>query len=107
MLKRLILLLSFLLSILIVGSCTSNGRKSGETQVPQMTIKQVLEKYTSQWMAAPGVIGTGEGEHNGKPCIKVFVTKKTAELEKKIPAQAEGYPVVIEETGEIKPMKKG
>jgi hypothetical protein len=34
-----------------------------------------------------------------------MVKQKTVELEKKIPAQIEGYQVIIEETGEIRPMR--
>jgi hypothetical protein len=32
------------------------------------------------------------------------VIQKTPELEQKIPRTLEGYPVVIEETGEIRPL---
>ncbi len=70
--------------------------------MPQATIEQVQSKYSDQWMSIPGVVGTGVGEFQGKPCIKVFVSKKTSELEKKIPATADGYRVIIEETGEFK-----
>ena len=34
--------------------------------------------------------------------IKVFVSKKTAKLEKRIPKTLEGYPVVVQETGKFK-----
>lgn len=52
-------------------------------------------------MAIHGVAGTGQGEHNGKPCIKVFVTKKSRKLLRQIPEDLGGYPVIIEETGEF------
>ena len=65
------------------------------------TIEQVLEKYTDILMRIHGVVGTGQGLCDGKPCIKIFVIKKTAELEKKIPRKLEGHLVMIEETGEI------
>ncbi len=60
-------------------------------------------------MTIPGVVGIYVGVlDDGKtPCLKVMVVKKTPELEKRIPRELEGYRVVIEETGEIKPMKKG
>jgi hypothetical protein len=38
-------------------------------------------------------------------CLKVLVIKKTEEIEKKIPKSIEGYQVVIEETGVIRPMQ--
>ena len=66
------------------------------------TIEEVQEAYTDAWMAIPGVVGTGIGESKGKPCIRVFVARKTEELEKKLPSQVEGFPVIIEETGEFR-----
>jgi hypothetical protein len=74
--------------------------------MPQLTIEQVLEKHTDQWMAMTGVVGTGIGESGGKPCIKIFVVKKTDELGKKIPTTVDGYPVTIEETGEFKALDR-
>lgn len=65
-------------------------------------IEQVLMIHSRDLMSIPGVVGTGQGLHEGKPCIKVFVVKKTAGLEKKIPGTLEGYLVIIEETGEVK-----
>ena len=62
-------------------------------------IEEVLKQNTNPLMSIPGVIGTGQGLCDGKPCIKVFVIKKTAELDRKIPGEIEGYKVKIEETG--------
>ncbi len=70
--------------------------------MPQLTIEQVQEKYQNQWLALPGVVGVGIGELGKKPALVVMVVKKTPELEQKIPKMVEGYPVVIEETGEIR-----
>ena len=85
-------------------SCAKESSKdSGEgTQVQNKPIEQVLKEHTEELMALPGVIGTGQGLCSGQPCIKVFVSKKTAKLEKKIPKNLEGYPVVIQETGKFK-----
>jgi hypothetical protein len=62
-------------------------------------IEEVLKQNTNPLMSIPGVIGTGQGLCDGKPCIKVFVIKKTAELDNKIPGEIEGYKVIIEEIG--------
>jgi hypothetical protein len=56
-------------------------------------------------MAVPGVVGTAQGLCEGKPCIKVFVARTTPDLLKAIPASLEGYPVVVEETGELRPFE--
>lgn len=70
--------------------------------MPQKSIEQVLSDNTSRWMALPGVVGTGIGECNGKPCIKVFAAAKSDSLQRQIPKQIDGYPVEIEVTGEFK-----
>jgi len=67
-------------------------------------IIHVLARHTEHLMSIPGVVGTGEGEQNGRPCIVVFVIEKTAEIERLIPKELEGYPVRIEESGEIGPL---
>ena len=71
-------------------------------EMSRKSIADVLKTHTQDLMALPGVVGTGQGLHEGKPCIKVFVTKCSPELEKQIPKQLEKYPVVIEETGVFK-----
>ena len=95
------------------GSAAGHDYRSIEKQqsVPRMlkqTIEQIQTKYQDRWMNIPGVVGIGIGAANGNPVIKVLVVKKTMELEQRIPKEAEGYSVVIEETGEIRalPRKK-
>jgi hypothetical protein len=79
----------------------------GEGRVEVKPIESVLEEHTEELMSLPGVVGTAEGSCGGRPCIKVFVTKRTPELDKKIPALLDGYPVEVDETGGIKAMPGG
>ena len=65
-------------------------------------IETVLKEHTDNLMALPGVVGTGQGLSDGKPCIRVFVLKKTPALLDKIPSTIDGYPVVVDETGVIR-----
>ena len=64
-------------------------------------IADVLREQTDALMALPGVVGTAQGEQDGAPCILVLVVRLTEELRARIPNGLEGYPVVIDETGEI------
>ncbi|MFH2004644.1 MAG: hypothetical protein ABIK27_07925 [Bacteroidota bacterium] len=73
------------------------------------SIEQVLKENTDRLMMIPGVVGTAIGECDELPCpekfgacIKILVVELTDELEMKLPKNIEGYPVVIEETGEIR-----
>ena len=44
-----------------------------------------------------GVVGVGEGECDGRPCIVVFVSVPVSELADAIPRQFLGYPVQLRE----------
>lgn len=76
--------------------------QSGERAMSGETIQTVLERHADRLVALPGVAGTGIGECDGRPCIKVFVVKKTRQLVQRIPATLDGFRVVVEETGEIR-----
>ena len=67
-----------------------------------MTITEVLEKHTDKWMEIPGVIGTGEGKSDDKPCITILMANNYETIKKKIPKTVEGYKVVFQETGEVR-----
>ena len=75
--------------------------------MPSRSIEDVLKELTNDFMGTSGVVGTGQGLCDGEPCIKVFVIKKTQELEEKIPGTIEGYKVKIEETGKVRAYPEG
>jgi len=63
------------------------------------TIEKVQEAHTDEWMAIDGVEGTAIGLFEGKPCIKIFSSKKAEELRRQIPSTVEGFTVIIQKTG--------
>jgi hypothetical protein len=69
-------------------------------------INAVLRSHDRELLAITGVVGVyaGTGDDGKTPCLKVMVVAKTAELERAIPKSLEGFPVLIEVTGEIKPL---
>lgn len=70
-------------------------------------INEVMNAHVNELMALPGVVGVFIGAlDNGTPCIKVMVVKASPELERKVPRDLEGHPVLIVETGEIKPLSE-
>ena len=70
-------------------------------------ITAVMNAHTKEWMALSGVQGTYIGARpDSALCIRIMAIKKTKDLEQAIPSRVDGYPVEIEETGEIKPLKK-
>lgn len=99
--------IAFLTAITIAGAvsaCARPGPSDGEDQeeMSAKSIEEVLEEHTEEWMAVPGVVGTGIGRCDGEPCIRVFVVERTAEIEQAIPSEVEGYAVDIEETGQVR-----
>ncbi len=70
------------------------------------TIQQVQEEHTAEWMAIPGVIGTAIGQCEGKPCILILTASNTEQVRRKIPATVEGYPVVVQYSGEVRALDK-
>jgi hypothetical protein len=79
----------------------------GQEKMAAKDINLVLRDHDRELMAVPGVAGVYVGVlDDGKtPCLKVMAVRKTPELEHAIPKSLEGYPVVIEETGVIRPME--
>jgi len=87
-----------------LAGCSYTGPSGHEKgrYMPERTIEQVQEEHTDDWMAIPGVEGTAIGLYEGKPCIKIFTSSKLQQIRAKIPSTVEGYPVIIEETGDFR-----
>jgi hypothetical protein len=73
----------------------------------ERTIEQVLNAHADDWMSIPGVVGTGIGECNGEPCLRIFVRRKTPRLLQKLPTVVDGFVVDIVESGEFRPRAQG
>lgn len=85
-------------------NCTPSETTQTHKRTGVRTIEQVLEESTPRLMLIPGVVGTAIGECEDEPCIKVFVSFYTEELELKIPKSIEEFVVEIEEVGDIRPL---
>jgi hypothetical protein len=79
-------------------SCNSSREDSALTPP---TVAQVLGRHSTRLMSVRGVVGTAEGECDGKPCILVLVERLTPALRQAIPSELEGIPVEIRESGRI------
>ena len=72
---------------------------------PKRDINAVLRDHDKELLAIPGVVGVYVAvlEDGKTPCLKLMLAQKSAETERAIPKTLEGYPVVTEVTGEIRP----
>jgi len=73
---------------------------------PRRDINAVLADNDQRLLALPGVVGVYVGlmADGRTSCLKVMLARKTPELDRAIPHTLEGYPVVTEVTGEIRPL---
>lgn len=67
-----------------------------------ISVNDVKKKYESKIMNIPGVVGIGVGKQDELDAITVLVVEKTPLIEKKVPQQLKGFPVIIQETGVIR-----
>ena len=73
---------------------------------PKRDINAVLADHDKELMAIPNVVGVYVGllDDGQTPCLKVMLAQKSSETERAIPQSLEGYPVVTEVTGKIRPL---
>jgi hypothetical protein len=94
---------------LCVGVIVGLGfaRLMAESPAPRRDINAVLAAHDRQLLDLPAVVGVYVGVlADGKtPCLKVMLARPTPETERKIPREIEGYPVVTEISGEIRPLR--
>lgn len=103
-------LILMLILLLVACSTTTRGQigqmKQHETKT-QKDINTVLRDHEKELLAIPGVVGVYVGllPDNKTPCLKVMVVEETEDVRERIPNSIDGYPVLIEESGVIRPLK--
>lgn len=110
---HIFLLSSAVLIFLQSGAGCKHGAESynHEQKSTQMKkkppVEDVIKAHSKELMDIKGVNGVFSGKlEDGSDCITVMVVKKTEEHVRKIPKELEGYTVVVEEVGEIKPLSE-
>ena len=75
---------------------------------PRRDINAVLADHDDRLLKIRGVVGVYVGllEDGRTPCLKVMLAEQSAEATRAIPKSIEGYPVVLEITGELRPLGK-
>ncbi len=103
--RQLVALAIAALVFALAGGCHS-GMKTEGTPGPKRDINAVLHDHDRELMAMPGVVGVYVGllDDERTECLKVMLARKDRNLERAIPRMIEGYHVVTEVTGEIKPL---
>ena len=100
----------FFLALITVGCAIPRQSPVVQTKqkesMPRKDINSVLRDHDKELMAIPGVVGVYVGlmPDDETPCLKVMAVKETEDLNKRIPKTLEGYAVLIEESGVIRPL---
>ena len=97
----------FLLSIACSAMRSPVNQTGKQESMTRKDINAVLKDHDKELLAIPGVVGVYVGllPDDKTPCLKVMVVKETEDLKGRIPKSIEGYPVLIEESGVIRPLK--
>jgi hypothetical protein len=94
----------------IAGSavaCGAPAQRTPDTQSQaeenvQADMSAVQKRLTEIVMARPGVVGIGQSLCGGNPCFRVYVSKLTPELQRRIPKRFEGIAVEVVESGDFR-----
>lgn len=75
--------------------------------LPPRDINAVLRAHDRELLKLPNVIGVYVGllPDEKTPCLKVMLSRETPATERALPKLIEGYRVVAEVTGEIRPLQ--
>ena len=96
-----------LFSIACSATIWSQANQPGQHEpMTRKDINAVLKDHDKDLLTIPGVVGVFVGllPDDKTPCLKVMVVKETEDLKRRIPNFIEGYPVLIEESGVIRPL---
>ena len=81
---------------------------SDTSPTPRRDINAVLAEHDDRLLAIPGVVGVyvavlADGR---TPCLKVMLARDDAAIKRALPRSIDGYPVITEATGELRPLRE-
>ena len=102
---RMALFLITCLSLPMLSGCNTPMNEPSSAE-PRRDINEVLRAHEKELMSLPGVVGLYVGlMPDGKTmCLRVMLARPDPTLERQLPQALEGYPLITEVTGPIRPM---
>jgi hypothetical protein len=93
-------------ALILFADCRPNMARTNSPP-PKRDINAVLAAHDKELLGLPDVVGVyvGTVEDRHGLGLKVMLARKNPETEKKIPQSIEGYPVRVEVSGKIRPMR--
>ena len=72
---------------------------------PSRPLADVIRDRAAELMALPGVVGIAEGAlPDGSPCLRIYLERRTPEIDARLPRTVEGWPVDVEVSGAFRAM---
>jgi hypothetical protein len=92
-------------ALALMTGCQENMAQNNSPD-QKRDINAVLRDHDKELLAIPGVVGVYVTllEDGKTPCLKVMLARDSVETTRALPKTLEGYPVVVEVTGEIRPL---
>jgi hypothetical protein len=74
---------------------------------PRRDINAVLAAHDKELLALPDVVGVSVATLDDRrtPCLRIMLARHNAKTERALPSSIEGYPVLLEITGEIRALR--
>jgi hypothetical protein len=95
--------LALAVAAMLAQGCRARPSDTPRNSMTQRSLTDVLAAHSPELMAIPGVTAVAESRlADGRPCVLVLVVKLTPELRGKIPRELEGWPVRLDQSGEIR-----
>ena len=99
------MILALLASVAIAiaaDGCIKRRDTQGDRRLKGRSVEQVFDIHRDRLLSIPGVVGAGIAKLDDQPSIIIMVRERTPGLDSQIPTELDGFPVVIEVTGEFK-----
>jgi len=104
---RTVLIVSLALALgLGIPGCVVKKKERPVSAAKNISVEQAFDSHRDSLLSIPGVVGAGIAKLDQKPCIMVMVQASTPEIERLVPKELDGYPVVIEITGDFKALER-
>jgi multidrug efflux pump subunit AcrA (membrane-fusion protein) len=93
---------------ILIASTSFKMIAEDKSPAPRRDINEVLRAHDKELLALPGVVGVYVSvlEDGKTPCLKVMLRDDSARTAGTVPKTLEDYPVVLEVTGEVRPLGK-
>jgi hypothetical protein len=76
-------------------------RVSRRVEGPSDDIVAVKERHEARLLSLPGVVGVGIGDCGAEACIKIYMSQRTPDSERRIPKALDGFKTDIRVSGPI------